>query len=436
MENNAAINIDENLNKAKYHTWFHHREADGWVTVAKKTDTGAFKQYHYKPEQLAGKLSNWLGEDVYFSQNTFYKPKRSIENVRQLRSLYIDVDFYLLNYEPSWVLGKLEHEFFGESLPEPNIVIFSGQGLVLIWLIEPVPHMALPLWQAVQNHFLTLLKELGGDGKATDAARVFRIAGSVNSKNGAEVRAEYRHDYRYTLRDIQYDYLPDLTREINSTPGTKRSGPKKKVARLFNTYTLHHARLLDLVKLVELREYDVYGWREIICFLYRYWSCCYLNEPSEALNQTNMLNLQFKEPLPLKEVEKATKSAEKAWLAKSSELADRIAREKGYPGAGYNLKTSKIIDWLDITSEEQSELHTIIGGNEKRRRKRIANMEMRRENGVKSREEYLNEQRDKTEDKLFLLRQALNRYPKSTQKELAEKLDVSERYIRKLLKKI
>lgn len=421
------------LERASHHAWFHHQGADGWITVAKKSEKG-FKQYHYKPDELAVELSKWLGEDVYFSQNTFYKPQRKIENIRQLRSLYIDLDFYLFNYEPSWVLGKLEHEYFGESVPNPNIILFSGQGIVLIWLIEPVPYKALPLWQAVQNHLLSVLNELGGDSKAVDAARVFRIDGSTNSKNGAEVKAEYRHDHKYELRQIQTDYLPELEHEVNPQK-KKKAGRKKKVAQLFNTYRLHHTRLLDLVKLVELRNYDVTGHRELICFLYRYWLCCYSNDPTEALNQAVTFNLEFTKPLLLKEVERATRSAEKAWEARNNEEANRIAREKGYPAAGYNISNAKLIDWLDITEDEQTHLQTIIGSNEKRSRKRIANEKIRREQGVKPRAEYLEKQSNVTDNKLFLLEQALKRYPDASQREIAKMLSVSQSYVRKLISK-
>lgn len=431
MQNAIAIE------KAKYHAWFHHHDADGWITIAKKTKKGNFKQFHYQPAELADELSKWLGEDVYFSQNTFYKPQRQIENIRQLRSLYIDLDFYLFNYDPSWVLGKLEHEYFGESIPEPNILIFSGQGLVLIWMLDPVPYKALPLWQAVQNHFLNLLTGLGGDPKAADAARVFRIDGSINSKNGAEVRAEYRHDYRYALRQIQHDYLPELDDEINP-PKKKKSGRKKKVAQLFNVYRLHHARMLDIVKLVELRNYNVTGYRETICFLYRYWLCCYTNDPAEALNQTVTLNLQFAEPLSLREVEKATKSAEKAWQARNDETANRIAIEKGYPGAGYNISNKKLIEWLDITEDEQKHFLTIIGPAEKRRRKllrdKVYQEEKRRENGDMTRSEYIKQQQDKTDDKLFKLQQLLEVNPKATRPELAAALGVSKARITQLKK--
>lgn len=423
------------LDKARDHAWFHHREADGWITVAKKDSEGDFKHIHYRPEDLADNLSEWIGEDVYFSQNTFYRPRRRIEDIRQLRSLYIDLDFYLFNFDPSWILGKLEHEYFGESVPNPNLIIFSGRGVVLIWLIEPVPYKALPLWQAVQNHFLSLLENLGGDSQATDAARVFRLAGTINSKNGAEVYTEIRHEYKYELRQIQQDFLPVLDSEI-TPPTKKKKGRKKKVAQLFNIYKLHHTRLLDLVKLVELRSYDVEGYRELLCFLYRYWLCCYTNDPSESLNSTVSFNLEFKNPLSNVEVEKATRSAEKAWEARNNREANNIAIERGYPGAGYNISNKKLISWLDITEEEQKQLKTIIGPNEKRKRNTTYQRKKRHADGVRTRNEYLAQETKKTQESLEKLREVLsdNRY--ATIREIQEKTGLSVGYIHKLKKEI
>lgn len=416
------------LDEARFHAWFHHNDSDGWITVARKTENGKFQQRHYKPEELAESLTEWLGEDVFFSQNTFYKPQRQIQNLRQLKSLYVDLDFYLFNYDPSWILGKLEHEFFGQAVPDPNIIIFSGQGLVLIWLIQPVPYKALPLWQAVQDYFLNQLKDLGGDSKATDAARVFRLAGTVNSKNGAEVHAQYRHDYRYELKQLQFDYLPELEEKK-----TKTKGRKSKVVRVHAVRSLHYARILDLAKLVELRDYDVYGHRELFCFLYRYWLCCLFDDPGEALSSTLEFNSQFKQPLKKREVEKATKSAEKAWEARSDKKANEEAIKRGYPGAGYNISNTKLINWLDISHEEQRHLKTIIDGSEKKRRKTIANREKRRSEGVRRREDYLNEHRGKTNQKLEELKKILSDNPKAKKTELARLLGVSRVHLYRLL---
>lgn len=424
----------DNLAIARHHAWFHHYDADGFITIAKKDKvSGTFKQYHYNsPEQLAENLSEWIGDDVFFSQNTFYKPARRIENIRQLRSLYIDLDFYLFNYEPSWVIGKLEHEFFGQSIPEPNIIIFSGQGIVLIWLIEPVPYKALPLWQAVQKYMLKELESLGGDPKAVDAARIFRIAGSRNTKNGAYVRTEYRHDYRYDLHQIQQDYLPELKPKKKQ----QTKGRKKKIVQLFNIYSLHFARIRDIHKLIELRNGHMPHMRETTCFLYRYWMCCYLEDTEEALRATLELNDEFDRPLTPREVERATRSAEKAWEARSNKEADKIAKEKGYPGAGYNISNAKLIEWLDISQEEMEHLSTIINPKEKRRRDLTAKEKARRLAGIRPMEEYNMERKQQVDEKAEIIKKAIAENPGISTKKLATVTGIPRSTCQRILKSI
>lgn len=425
---NKYGNLAENIDAAERQLMFQHnpQTTDGWITLARKDPrTKRFFQYHYQPEELASSLSEWMGEDIYYSQNSFFKPQRRIDNIRQLRSLYVDLDVYTKGMKPEWVLGKLEHEYFGQAIPEPNMVIFSGRGLVLIWNIEPIPFMAMPLWRAVENYLTEQLGDLGADAKATDPARIFRLAGTINSKSKAIVRAEYRHAYRYDIHQLQFDYLPELSPK-NQQP--KKRGPKPKVVRMFNTYTLHLARARDLAKLVELRHGEVNNYREYICFLYRYFTCCYTSDPQQALEDTLDLNSEFTDPLPEREVISATKSAEKAWAAKSDAKADAVAKAMGYPGAGYRLKNSKIIEWLDITPEEQRELSTIIGPQEKRKRNTEAKRASRRAQGMKPREEYLSE----AEQKRILIRKAIEENPQMSVRALAQKTGLSKSAIQRV----
>lgn len=419
-------NLATNIDHARKQLLFQHnpQSADGWITLARKDpQTRKFLQRHYRPEELAESLSEWTGEDVYYSQNSFYKPQRRIDNIRQLRSLYVDMDVYNLNLTPEWVLGKLEHEYFRQIMPEPNMVIFSGRGLVLVWNIEPIPYIAMPLWKSVENYLLDTLKDLGADMKASDPARIFRLAGTINSKNQTTVKTLYRHGYRYDIHELQYDYLPELNPQSK-----KKKGRKPKIIRLFNTYTLHLVRARDVAKLVRLRGGNVRNHREYICFLYRYFTCCYTDDPTQALEDTLSLNAEFTEPLSQREVITATKSAEKAWNAKSDAKANELAKAMGYPGAGYMLTNKKIIDWLAITPEEQREMSTIIGAGEKRRRNTIAKRESRRAQGVKPREEYLSE----AERKRKAIRQALAENPTLSVRALAEKTGFSKSAIQRV----
>lgn len=427
-------NLAENLSEAERQILFQHdpQSTKGWITLAQKDPrTKRFRQYHYQPEELASSLSEWMGEDVYYSQNTFFKPQRRIDNIRQLRSLYVDLDVYTLNMTPEWVLGKLELEYFGHVIPDPNLVIFSGRGLVLIWNIQPIPHMAMPLWRAVENYLMEQLKELGADPKATDPARIFRLAGTINSKSNAVVRTQQRHAYRYDIHDLQYDYLPELSPKVQKV---KKRGPKPRILRMFNTYTLHLSRARDLAKLVELRKGKVDGYRETICFLYRYWTCCFTSDPARALEETMDLNNEFQDPLPEREVIRATMSAEKAWAAKSNDKADVAAKAMGYPGAGYRLKNSTIINWLDISPQEQSQMSTIIGAQEKRKRNLKLKEQQRRAQGIRPMEEYNQERKQKVETKVEQLTRLMNENPDWSNVRLGKEIGVSEGYIRKLKK--
>jgi hypothetical protein len=428
---NALKFSTHQIDEAKHHIFFQHDGADGYITLAKK-ENGKFIQRHYRPEKLAEHLTNYMGEDIYYSQNTFYKPQRRIENIRQLRNLYIDLDCYLFNYDPDFVVRKLELEYFKQSIPEPNLIIFSGRGVVLIWLIEPVPYKALPLWNAIQRYLLEQLKDVGGDPKASDAARVFRVAGSINSKNGAEVHVEYRHGYRYALRDIQYDYLPELTPKTEK----KKPGRQKKVVHLYNIYSLNHARILDITKIVELRNYQVTGYREVICFLYRYWMCCFCNDTEEAYRQTMELNNTFTYPLPERELKSATRSAEKAYEARSNKEANERAIKLGYPGAGYNISNAKLIKWLDITQDEMEHMKTIINPAEKRRRDRIRKDKERREAGIRTKEQRLEDDRKAMMEKVEKIRLALEKNPNLSIRQLVEVTGVPRSTIQRLKKLI
>lgn len=420
---------EERIRAAQNHVFYQHNAADacGYITIAHKDGrTGRFTQQFYTPEDIGAHIADAMGEDVFISQNTFYRKSRRIETIKQLRSLYVDIDFYNLGFTMDQVVFWLEEDYFNRSIPEPNMIIYSGRGIVLIWLIDPVPYPALPLWQAVQNYLTKQLEPLGGDPKATDAARVFRLAGTISSKNGNEVTVEYRHRYRYELRDIQFEFLPELRPKKEQ----KKSRKKPKSEKLFNIFTLHSARLEDLNRLVTMRDGDVEGCREIILFLYRYWSCCFEQDEEAALQHTIEFNSLFRKPLPLNEVVRATQSAETAYQAKSDKEANELAMASGYPGAGYRLTNKKIIEMLQITSEEQMHLKTIIGKEEKNRRKREVykknaekkkqqTMEDRRRRGVVEREVYRKQEKEKVEAKADIVRAAMVVAPTATVRELA-----------------
>ena len=145
----------------------------------------------------------------------------------------------------------LEKDLYGSKIPRPNYLIDSGRGLYYIILIKPVPSMAMPLWYAIQRYLYNELKEFGADANALDPTRVLRVVGTINSKSNSCVEILDMDSYEYSLRDIQKEYLPDISEKRE-----KKKGRPKKVVSLFNEYSLYYARIIDIAKICELREYD------------------------------------------------------------------------------------------------------------------------------------------------------------------------------------
>ena len=321
---------EENLSSSVKYINIIHGDSKGWITKAKICDK-EYKQWHYKYKDL---IELKFDEDnVYITLNTFYKTYRRIECIKELNALFIDLDTYKTDFTKEQILINLNENHFKQSMPIPNFIIDSGRGLYLIWLIKKVPSMGLPLWKAVEEYFYKTLKEFGADRQALDATRILRVPGSFNSKTHTEVKIIDNYDYLYELREIQSEYMPEL-----SEKAPVRRGRPLKIKYIFRERSLYHARILDLIKLCELREYDLKGHRELILFLYRYYLCYFTEDIEKALYDTLELNSMFRQPLTENEVTRATKSAEKVYKDQNKD---------------YKYKNETLINLLEISDEEQ-----------------------------------------------------------------------------------
>ncbi|MFR5471149.1 MAG: hypothetical protein ACLTG7_06395 [Romboutsia sp.] len=401
--------IDEvNIDKSRKYLTKLHKDSKGYITIASKSPN--YSQWHYKREDLLERTEDIINDiNAYVSQNTFYKPQRRIENIKELRAIYIDIDCYNSKYTKEAVQYFLENDLYSHKIPRPNYLIDSGRGLYYVILIKPVPSMALPLWYAVQRYLYNNLKSFGADANALDPTRVLRIVGTLNSKSGTCVEVLDEYNYEYSLREIQEEYLPEISVK------KKSKGRPKKMVSLFTEYSLYHARIIDITKICELRNYDVEGHREIILFLYRYFSACFTQDTDEALNRALELNAMFKKPLPEKEVIQDTKSATRA-----------------YENKLYKYTNKKLIEILDITLEEQKYLKTIISGKEKYRRsaeeqKAKKKAKRRNENGLTKREQ---EKKDRINKIKKLKIKGLN------QNQIAKEIGISRQAVSKLLKSL
>lgn len=326
-----------------------HSRSKGWITRS-VIDKKGYSQWHYKYAEL--KHLDMRDENIYITLNTFYKPCRRLENIKELNTLFIDLDYYKTGKTKDQVLMDLEKNYFNQSIPIPNYVIDSGRGMYLIWIINAVPSKALPLWKAVQEYLYNQLKCFGADRQALDATRILRVPGSINSKSKTVVNILDEYEYIYDLREIQNGFLPELK------PYEKKKGRPSKINYIYRERSLYYGRIQDIIKLCELREYDLKGHRELILFLYRYYLCSFTEDVEKALNDALELNSMFRQALSEREVIRATRSAERCYLDKNKQ---------------YKYRNETLIELLEITEEEQRYMTIVISKEEYKRRKRIRN---------------------------------------------------------------
>jgi hypothetical protein len=206
--------------------------------------TGAWKTFRPDSPDLPQFLANQQDqEDRYLTVNEFYR-WRVTGQLKSLRACYVDID-------GCTDLDKVINFVTEANLPQPSAMIYSGRGMHLYWLIEPVPAKALPVWQMVQNKLVETLMPIGADPSVKDCTRVLRLCGTINSKNGAEVTGKILTGKRWTLHQLSDAVLGERPKWV---PFDK-SKPKPRSAKVHN---------LDAAREHRKKYGSIYEWWKLV----------------------------------------------------------------------------------------------------------------------------------------------------------------------------
>jgi hypothetical protein len=267
-----------------------------------------------------------------------------------IRTLHVDLDFYKVSAwsrsKPNDVLNAVVEVLNEASIPSPGLAVATGRGLQLVWPVQPVKLRATPKARAAMQALVKLLKEFGADLACTDLERVFRLPGTMNSKNGQLARLLH---YELHRQDFDALCLAILGRRTEA-PQTHRK-PKTSSAKRAENRSLAYHRLADLQKLILAR------WRGKV--------------PEGHRSQITHLATVHLIQLEGDPLENTT-----AWCAKWTDgfpMADimRIvasALRKKEKQGGYRYKSLTIGERLDVTADEvqRLQLQTIYAATDTR----------------------------------------------------------------------
>lgn len=349
-----------------------------------------FRQRPFKIHQLPEAVGSMqAATDVYFSQNRFSKT-RQVKDCVALNSCFVDVDFYRDkeggdSLELQRVVDECVVQLYLSRVPPPSIILFTGRGLLFVWLITPTSLSQLEKWRQVQRQLAKVLEGAKPDHNALDAARVFRLAGSKNSKSDKTVSgyALQKAD-RWTLDALAERVLPPPDqRQVARRPSASRGPISRLDSPRMSATTLWTLRYRDILRLIELR-FGTHGLppgrRDIYLFLLGValaWMC-----PPESLEGELMqLAGQLGNWDEIECIQRFYSLMR--WTIAAGEHRARCK---------YKYKTQTIVDQLEITRDEQLQLRVLVGEDLRRQGRRERAARSRRAKGGVSREDYQKQQ--------------------------------------------
>lgn len=394
---------------------YHHALADGYFTLAHRelTKERRWRELHHPlsllPEVIRDCPRNL---DSYLSQAEFARERRLLVNLSRVGVLWVDCDTYSTpaysDHHPEQVAGAVRLHCEDIGLPTPSIIMFSGRGLYLKWvLMSPLQATDLPRWNAVQAMLTLAFDEFGADHGARDGSRVLRLVGTVNTKSGEYTRILWENRQGGELVRYDFDMLADellVEQEgIEEPPSTvispvweNRALVQRDVHRQtrLTRQTLHWARLRDIRTLLKLR-----GWPEPVpgyqdkCLWLATCSLAWAVQPPQLRQEARQLAAEFCpswRPIEAMAVLSTTlQRAEAASMGKAIQLDGKQRDPR------YIFKNDTLINSLRITSDEMQHMATLIDSAEKRRRNRELKERQRREAGAVERTLYLGAAEDR-----------------------------------------
>ncbi|WP_317311603.1 DNA-binding response regulator [Clostridium thermobutyricum] len=291
---------------------------DGYLQVVKIANGEIKKLNNIKYENI-DEIKNYRKEkDIYYTPNTSYNGKRGVENLKNLRELYLDFDLHKnlkkedLKAEINFIIAEVWFKAYIGEIPRPSKAIITGRGVHIYWDLEPSSYGALSTWQELEDFLYNKLKYLGADRQATDAARILRLPNTINSKNNEECYIYVCENNIYSMYELREKYLQWSNKHKKNYVKKESQKRKSNKINLFNSYTLHLGRAEDLVRLVKLRKGNVVGYRNFILHCYAYWMGIYNRDTEVLKDLVYKLNNSFKEHMRNSEVDKVLRCIPKA----------------------------------------------------------------------------------------------------------------------------
>ena len=293
--------------------------------------------------------------DYYITANTVNGVERNLNGLFSLDNIVLDLDCHdedVLSWKEQILplIWRFKHD---EVVPIPNSIVKTGRGLQFWWHIKPVYVKCKPYFEEVRDFLMSRIRDLLAeysdfeifhlDSSAShNLVGYYRLPGTVNTKTGTHVEFELLRTEEYLLQDLvawvklEKSQMPAKEHEMPfPVPADDFSGRylASDIRLLRDYHTLGFFRTRQLIQLRILRDNDIGSeTRNNLCFMV-YNAMLPALGHEKAFQKLMDYNQGFKQPMTEHELEGVICSA----------------RDKN----GYRYTNEKMIEFLEVTPEEQ-----------------------------------------------------------------------------------
>ena len=326
---------------------------------SKKNGGQFYKILSIEADQLSESIDTFKfwNQDYYLSANSFVGFERNLDQLFTLHNIVIDVDCHdknlsedarnhLINAFEYFLRNEL---FYDKDFILPNTLAKTGRGVQLWWALKPASKWKSKEYEMVRDSLISKIQNLIESaeslaGLAVDtaasrnAAGVYRVPGTYNSNTREKGVFYLIHSEKLDLIEAAACCIPH-TNTMNKVVYMERNGTDSLSVALYR-----HAKIHELlaIRRTERQSRDLF----VFC-LYNIWGRV-VSEHEEILKKVFALNNRFEFPLKEREI--------RTYLSTSNKKR-------------YRLSNQKIIDLLQITSEEQTLIGFYPGGQGKNSRR-------------------------------------------------------------------
>lgn len=341
-----------------FRTLITHDDRNSYYVVSSDA-SGSWEDTAVKSESLSAIGFNTKSA-YYMTHNGFTSACRKSEQVRQLNTLFFDLDCHDRDLQETraivcQTLDTLKQAVGDETLPQPTMTIDTGRGVQLFYVLtRSIPYRvsangqvnikSVKFFENVQKRMASLLdsvvssiRGISVDRATFDVSRVSRIPGTFNAKAGRYASlCDYSFDALYSLSKLS-ELIPARTEQPSYKTDLKRVF--KKTSSIINYQPLLKSRLAKIIELQKLRNFNCEGNRELMSFVF-YNTAVQVYPHEVAQQKLSSFNNNFINPLNVSELNGITKSV------------DSVINMRGEQGY-YLIGANRLRELLAMTLEEE-----------------------------------------------------------------------------------